>query len=203
MLVLVVVATLPGQAQVAQNPQEETPDLSLQGQFEGMMSKYNTYERYKVIPITELNNFWAQVNDSIGQRNRAITRLESEIRAQKIETDTLKRQLTETRASLKESMEINDSIEFLGIRFSKGGYHLTVWIIIGIIAAICLFMYFLYMRSNQTTVRIKREAEKVRREYSDHKDKSRETQVRLKRELQTAVNTIEELKRSGSTAGRR
>lgn len=204
LLVFLVLTCLQTMGQQVSEPQpEEEPDLSLQTQFEGMMTRYNTYERYKVVPISELNNFWEQVKDSVEQRNLAIARLESQIRLQKTETDTLRRQLSSTRAALDESEEVNDSIDFLGIRFSKPGYHVTVWIIIGLIAAVCAFIYFLYIRSHQTTTKVKREAENLRRELNDYKDKSRETQVRLKRELQTAVNTIEELKRSGSTANRR
>lgn len=172
--------------------------LPLEGKFENMMSRYNTYERYKVIPIVELQNFWAEVEDTVGNRNQTINRLEAQINAQQAEVDTLQRRLTSVQNALQESRLKNDTIEFLGIPFSKSGYHVTVWMIIGILAIICLFVYYLYKRSNNVTTKMKKEFELLKNEFENHKDKSREQQLRLKRELQTALNLIEEMKRNGS-----
>lgn len=172
--------------------------LSLENKFKDMMSRYNTYERYKVIPITVLENFWSEVEDTVGNRNTTIDRLQARIDAQQEEIDTLQRRLTAIQSSLQESELKNETIEFLGIPFSKSGYHITVWVIIGILAVICLFVYYLYKRSNRVTTKIRRDFELLKNEFENHKDKSREQQLRLKRELQTSLNLIEEMKRNGS-----
>lgn len=188
-IILLFIITFGGNAQ---------DSLSLEGKFKEMMSKYNTYERYKVIPISVLENFWAEVEDTVGNRNATINQLESQIKAQQTEIDTLQRRLGSVQASLRESRMRNETIEFIGIPFSKSGYHITVWVIIGILAIICLFVYYLYKRSNKVTTKVKREFELLKNEFENHKDKSREQHLRLKRELQTALNLIEEMKRNGS-----
>ncbi len=48
------------------------------------------------------------------------------------------------------------------------------------------------MRSNRVTSKVKKEFEALNTEYEEHKTKARESQVKLKKELQTAVNQLNE-----------
>ncbi|MEQ9022021.1 MAG: hypothetical protein RLN82_04575, partial [Pseudomonadales bacterium] len=101
-------------------------------------------------------------------------------------------ELAEVQARLDESLELNDTIYFLGIPFSKVGYHIMVWVIIIALAVLGVMAYFMFIRSNSVTKRAKREFDSLQAEYEEHKTKARETQVKLKRELQTAVNQLNE-----------
>lgn len=171
---------------------------TLQSDFDEMMEKSNTYEKYKVIPKTRINSFWETVTDTLRDRNALIKEQQSEIVGLRQEIDTLKQQKGRIQASLNDSNELNDQIEFAGVDFGKTVYHVLVWSIILVLAIAAIVMYIIYARSNRTTGKVKKEHEALRAELSDHKDKSRETQVRLKRELQTALNTIDEMKRGGT-----
>lgn len=181
--------------------EEETVDpqpATLKGTFDGMMEKYSTYEQYKVIPITRMNQFWLEVNDSLVTKDRSIDRLNGEIVALNAMIDSLKSDLASVKASLETSEATNSEISFIGIPFDKTVYHILVWTIIILLASLAVIAYFMYIRSNGLTSRFKKDLEQMRHEYDDHRDKSREVQVKLKRELQTAVNTIDEMKRGGS-----
>lgn len=159
------------------------------------MEKYSTYEQYKVIPITRMNQFWAEVNDSLVTKDKSNAKLKGEIIALKAMIDSLNSELSTVKANLETSEETNSEISFLGIPFDKTIYHIMVWAIIILLAALTILTYFMYIRSNGLTSRFKKDLEQLRHEYDDHRDKSREAQVKLKRELQTAVNTIDEMKR--------
>jgi len=182
--------------------QEEEPAVqqpqTLKGTFDGMMEKYSTYEQYKVIPITRMNQFWVEVNDSLITKDRSISQLNVEIVALNAMIDSLKSDLATVKNNLETSEATNSEISFVGIPFDKTVYHILVWTIIIILASLAVVAYFMYIRSNGLTSRFKKDLEQMRHEYDEHRDKSREVQVRLKRELQTAVNTIEEMKRGGS-----
>ncbi|WP_258097197.1 hypothetical protein [Marinoscillum pacificum] len=171
---------------------------TLKGTFDGMMEKYSTYEQYKVIPITRMNQFWVEVNDSLITKDRSISQLNVEIVALNAMIDSLKSDLATVKNNLETSEATNSEISFVGIPFDKTVYHILVWTIIIILAALAVIAYFMYIRSNGLTSRFKKDLEQMRHEYDEHRDKSREVQVRLKRELQTAVNTIEEMKRGGA-----
>lgn len=170
---------------------------SLQGQFDAMMKENSTYERYKVVPITDMNAYWAQIADTLQDKNDQIVALQQQVGELTTQIDTLEQRVGVLRSELAASQEVNDQIHFVGIPFSKGAYHGMVWAIIVILAVLAVVAYLMYVRSNTVTTRVKKDYDKLRHEYDAHRDKARETQVRLKRELQTAVNTIDEMKRGG------
>lgn len=172
-------------------------EQSLESQFNKLM-EYSTYERYKVVPITEMNGFWANINDTLSVRNSAVGELKTRIQELEVELDTINRELNVTQKKLASSLLVNDQIEFVGISFNKTAYHVMVWSIMVVLLVLGSLGYMMYLSSNKTTTKAKKESEGLRAELEDFKDKARETQVRLKRELQTAVNSIEEMRRGGA-----
>ncbi|MEQ6167438.1 MULTISPECIES: hypothetical protein [unclassified Ekhidna] len=165
---------------------------TLQQKFDNMLENTETYERYKVIPRTDLNAFWSEVTDTLNQKQQKIQQLQTETRDAKALAQQARAQLSDVQVKLDESLELNDTIYFLGIPFSKVGYHIMVWVIIIALAVLAVIAYFMFMRSNSVTSRTKREYEALQAEFEEHKTKAREMQVKLKRELQTAVNQLNE-----------
>lgn len=170
---------------------------TLQSQYNKLM-EYSTYEKYKVIPITDINAFWANVDDSLRVKANRISQLEKKITELEVEMDTLNNKLSSVQNKLSNSRSVNDQIEFIGISFNKTAYHIMVWSIVIVLVVLAVIGYMMYMRSNMVTTRARKESESLRAALEDAKDKARETQVKLKRELQTAVNTIEEMRRGGA-----
>ncbi|MEQ8904731.1 hypothetical protein [Ekhidna sp.] len=165
---------------------------TLQDKYDAMLEETETYEQYKVIPRTRLNAFWSEAMDSLNLKQRSIRELRSETADAKSLAQQARGELAEVQARLDESLELNDTIYFLGIPFSKVGYHIMVWVIIIALAVLGVMAYFMFIRSNSVTKRAKREFDSLQAEYEEHKTKARETQVKLKRELQTAVNQLNE-----------
>ncbi|WP_424963569.1 hypothetical protein [Ekhidna sp.] len=165
---------------------------ALQQKFENMLENTETYERYKVIPRTDLNTFWSEVTDTLNQKQRKIQQLQSETQDAKALAQQARAELSDVQSKLDESLKLNDTIYFVGIPFSKVGYHIMVWVIIIALAVLAVIAYFMFIRSNSVTTRTRREHEALQAEFEEHKTKARETQVKLKRELQTAVNQLNE-----------
>ena len=172
--------------------------FSLSGQ-ETLNEKYNqlletteTYEQYKVIPRTDLNVFWSEVMDSVNRQSGIIADLNTQVQSQQAQVVESRTQANEFEAKLNESLAFNDSISFLGISFTKTSYHIMVWLIIVALAVLAVFSYLMYMRSNSVTSSTKREFESLSAEFDEHRNSARETQAKLKRDLQTAINKLNE-----------
>lgn len=165
---------------------------SLQEKYDVMLESTETYEQYKVIPRSTLNEFWNEVSDSLRRNTRTIGDLRSQILTQQASIESLEGNVADLQTRLDESLNVNDSINFMGISFSKVGYHLFVWLIIVVLAVLGLISYLMFIRGNRVTTRVKKEYEALSAEFEEHKGKAREAQVKLKRELQTAVNQLNE-----------
>lgn len=179
------------------NAQEETPALpgTLDGKYRQLVERSETYQIYKVIKINELNAFWSEVVDSLAQNRRKIDELQDRVDQLSQTITSQRNEIESVNSKLEESLTRNDSIEFFGVQFSKLAYHIMVWAIIILLAAGIIVVFTLYKRSDIVTARAQKDYKSVQKEFEDYKDKAREKQVKLKRELQTAINNLEEVRR--------
>ena len=171
---------------------------SLNAKYQNMIETTETFNQYKVIPRTRIDAFWTEVMDSLRDGSATIKALRQEIAVQIDTISSLSSANTSIQSQLDESLTLNDSIAFVGVNLSKTTYHLIVWGIIVVLAVLAVVVYMMYLKSNRVTVRSNRELETLHSQFEDHKSKARETQVKLKRELQTSINKIEEMKRGRS-----
>ncbi len=165
---------------------------SLQEKYDGIIESTETYEQYKVIPRTTIDAFWVEVSDTLKLNRGVINELQTKRQDQEAFIKKLEADILNLQSNLDSSLNQNDSINFVGISFSKVGYHLMVWLIIAVLAAFGVIAYLMFARSNRVTSRVKKDHDELLAEFDAHKDKAREAQVKLKRELQTALNTINE-----------
>ncbi|WP_462251504.1 hypothetical protein [Ekhidna sp.] len=165
---------------------------SLQEKYDGIIESTETYEQYKVIPRTTIDDFWMEVSDTLKLNKGVINDLQIKRQDQEAFIKKLEADILNLQSNLDSSLNQNDSINFVGISFSKVGYHLMVWLIIAVLAAFGVIAYLMFARSNRVTSRVKKDHDELIAEFDAHKDKAREAQVKLKRELQTALNTINE-----------
>jgi hypothetical protein len=57
-------------------------------------------------------------------------------------------------------------------------------------------IYGMFLRSNKLTTSAIAELKDIQHEFADHREHSQKIQIKLKRELQTAINTLQEHKMS-------
>ncbi len=170
---------------------------SLSDQLDSIVNKSSNYQQYKVIKLTEINAFAKNLSDELSAHSEATLALNNDLAAAKTKIEELNDQISSLEAQLSESRGNADSISFLGIPMSKSSYHLIVWALIVLLVVLSAVTYMMFVRSNKLTQSTKKDYHALNREFDQFKDKSRESQVKLKRELQTAINTIEEMKKSG------
>lgn len=162
-------------------------------QFENFYdTKTSVWQEYKLIKTPRLREFWNIVSDTVADKRSQIAKGQLEIQNLNLELENTNQKLAETNELLVQSNALNESILFVGIDFNKSFYNAMVWLIILGLSIAIGAIYLLYMRSNQVTKEAQKALVSVEKEFKDHKDTTREAQIKLKRELQTALNTIHE-----------
>ncbi len=175
--------------------QEEEVSKNLEEQYESLMKKSTTYQEYKVIKRVGLNQLWENVNDSINLFLSNYYTAQSVISNLNIELKATKDTLEHRTSALEESNFGRDRISFLGTPLLKMTYNTIVWGIILILGFIVVVLFLRFAKSNSVTKNTRKEYGSLEEEFENYKKNSRENEINLKRDLQTAHNTIEDLKR--------
>jgi|GEM_PF-7047443 len=168
---------------------------SLEQRWTKMLDHAETYEPYKVIDKKELYSFWNATCDSLKSYQRVVKREKSKTAAQASTITSLKKELGETSALLQASKQESDSLTYLGFTANKY-FYLSVLYVLLLCALVGIgFLYYLYKNSQLETVEKTTACQKITQEFNEYKQVKFEAEKKLKRELQTQWNTIEELKR--------
>jgi septal ring factor EnvC (AmiA/AmiB activator) len=176
-----------------------TVDETLKNQFDELKSKSNNYQIYKVVKESSLDNFWSSVRDTIKADRTKINELLKEVAALKSEVSSLNAQVAERDAKLEEQVYQIEHMEFMGIGLTKGTYIVFTWILIFALLIAALILYFRFQSANKVTVQTRKEYQSLQNEFEEHRQRTRENETKLKRDLQTEINRVEELKgKSGS-----
>lgn len=183
--------TLPGLLNAQAVEEEEN---TLDKQYETLMRVSTTYQEYKVIKHVRLNAFWKNIQDSIQTAQVKQQTLKQEIVDLNEELITTQNNLVEVTSNLETSNHDRDRIDFIGIPLTKAFYNSVVWGIIFILGGLAILFFYRFNKSNAITRSTKKECDTLFNEYDNYKKNTRDKELQLKRELQTAINTIEDLK---------
>jgi peptidoglycan hydrolase CwlO-like protein len=179
-------------------PEETTPvqapsSNTLTNQFNYLKDKSNTYEEYKVIKITTLNQFWKNINDSLYVVKSKYKNSLKEIERQNSEIKNFKQEVDKRDKNLASGEYEKAHINVLGIDFKKESYIYLSWAIIGGLILVILIGYFRYNSSQRIASNKTKDFDALNSELNDFKQKSREKELKMGRELQTERNKVEEL----------
>lgn len=171
--------------------QEPTDTLTLAERYADMLRKSGTYQDKKIIRQSNLNMFWASLSDTL---NTTQTSLKEALAGKMDVEDQLKASqdsLQSVQARLDTSLGQNSQISFLGIRFSQSFYNTLVWGLIIVFAIMAVLSFQKFKSGNAKVKEIEDEFNKLQEQYDALRHKSKDTQMKLKRELQTALNRLE------------
>lgn len=176
----------------SQETEQEQPN-TLEEQFRSLKNNSNSYQEYKVVRETLLNQFYNNVRDSINIAQQQLAEAQQTITAQQQEINRLQGELQEREEAVAQSEYDIEHIQVLGIDIRKDTYNYIVWGIILVLLIIVAVAILKYKSSNKVAVKKRNEYEGLDQEFNDFKARSREKETRLMRELQTERNTVEEL----------
>lgn len=167
---------------------------TLKKQFNQLKDESNNYQIYKVVKESSLNDFWHSVDDTLKQMHENTSNLNNEVASLKGEVKELKSQVENRDAKLSDQEFQIEHMSFLGIQLTKSTYVTFTWIIIFVLLIIALILFVRFKNANKVTVRTRREFEQLQEDFEAQRKKARETESKIKRDLQTELNRVEELK---------
>lgn len=170
-------------------------NAKLSEQYQNMIESSETFERYKVIPITKVNDFGAALNDSISSLKSKISSANAAKKVAEKERDAALTQMKDLKAELEEAQSAVDDMPLLGIAMTKTTYNIVVWSIVVVLVGALIILYVMFLNSFRLTRQAKKDKELVDQEIEDLRKRSHDKQVKIKRELQTALNKLDEYKR--------
>lgn len=173
--------------------EEAVVDNSLQGQFNQIKEQSESYKKYKVIDRVKLDNFWKNIQDTLSSRKTEISQNLTEIGGLEGKINTLNQTITQQEESLEASTFEKEHINVLGADFTKSGFISFSFIIILTLAVVLAFFVYKFQESNKVTVRKKNEYAKLDGDFEKFKKEALDKQMKLRRELQTEKNKLEEL----------
>lgn len=178
---------------------EAVEDNSLETQFNDLKNKSNSYQEYKVVKVVSLNNFWQNVEDSLAAFHQEIEEANSAIARQNQKLDSLNQKLEAREEALEKSEYDIAHLTVLGMDVEKDSYVTFTWIVFFVLLLILGITFAKFKNSNKVAVEKKSDYDELSQELNDYKQKAREKEIKLMRELQTERNTIEELNQKIAT----
>jgi short subunit fatty acids transporter len=174
---------------------EAQEDAKLSDQYQNMIESSETFESYKVIPITKVNSFGQILNDTISTLKESVSSAKKAKSKAETERDSANSQMNTLKSELEETQAIVDEMPFLGIPMSKTTYNIAMWSIVVILIGGLVLVYIMFLNSYRMTRQAKKDKELVDQELEDLRKRAHDKQVKIKRELQTALNKLEEQRR--------
>ena len=174
--------------------EKETAQNDLNTQFNNLKEKAETYNDYKVLKESTLDEFWISVEDSLRNLNK-----------KEVENNILISDLTNQIKDLQDASKASQSqfeenevatthIQFLGINFSKSTFKILVSVTISALILLIAIGFIQYNHNRRVASQKVADYANLETEYDELKRKSLEKQIQLKRELQTERNLVDDLR---------
>ena len=175
------------------NVHAQKPGTTLARQYQDVVMRSGSYQGFKEIRQDKLELFWKNISDTLAReralKNEANARIQGSARSveqSKIELDSVKKQLEESKASVNQ-------VNLLGMPLEKSTYSMVIWSIAALLAAALAFAIY---RSNSSLKEASYRTglyNDLSEEFQKHKVNANEKEKKLARELQTERNRVAEL----------
>lgn len=172
----------------AQTPNRPTLPYALNGPVDSQFYYINALSRsqdasFKIIRRTNLDILKNNTLDTINKLKTEITELREASSSHVGTTTALRDSISTLETELQTERQRTNSISFLGIEFSKSGYHTLVWSLIIGLAVAFIATFFAFRKSKTDTLEHKNTAEELQEELQAFKKKALEKEQILKRQL--------------------
>jgi hypothetical protein len=194
----------------AQQPATQTsrPAYTLQQQFNSIKARSSSYtefnQAYKVVRVDQLDRLWKNVQDSLKGREhsirqagkateQALKKTRQDLEAQQAEVQALKLDNQRKEQAIKKTAHDVTSLSVFGLDMDKQLYVILSWVVILGLGLLAGVFFFLYRKGKVVTDEKIHAFEAISQEYKEHKQNAREREIKIKRDLQTEANKVEEL----------
>ncbi len=167
---------------------------NLKEHFQKIKDESNDYKDFKVIKLYKLDGFWDAVQDSLLKQKSTLESFHNEIVKLSKELQEQEQELQGLEEDLHQQIHEVNYISFLGMEMTKSSFKITAIITFLVLLLVILFLWFRFTSSNRITKDANTRLNELEREFEAHRKYAREKEIDLKRELQTAINELDELR---------
>ncbi|UII30583.1 hypothetical protein LVD17_20025 [Fulvivirga ulvae] len=181
----------------AQNTEDQTQipqPQSLNEQFRKLKDDSETFKTYKVIKESDLNAFWKTVQDSVSNKEQRLSDAQKLIDVQEKELAKLREVIKEKDVQLEEKEYAGTHITVMGIDFLKDSYVLINIVIISLLLIAMAILLYKFKDNNKIARKKTNDYERLDNEFENYKRNALEKQMKLRRDLQTAKNRLDEIR---------
>ncbi|MGV3587833.1 MAG: hypothetical protein ACO1OF_12575 [Adhaeribacter sp.] len=201
----VVFAQAPAQKPATAQPKNNT----LQQQFNSLKYLSSTHKEfnqdYKVVRLNRLDGFWRNVADTLRAREiklknarkdieKELLQAKQSLQDQEKQLQTLKQENAQKELAVQQSVHNVANISFLGLDMNKITFVILSWGIIAFLLIGLGILFYLYKNSKYVADEKVKSYNDIEQELKNHKQTARDKELKIKRELQTEINRVEELK---------
>lgn len=172
--------------------QAQEQPATLDQQYQELKQNANDYQDYEVIKKFTLNQFWSVVQDSVNNLKSQINNLQARVDDQQNKVKEINQQMQEQKTALEESEYASTRMNFLGMLIRKDVFLTTAGTVFAILIITLAFIGIKFRMNDKLTRRKKRDFEELSAEFEEYRKIVRQREIKIKRELQTAQNKLEE-----------
>ncbi len=171
----------------AQEPNSLTGG-TISSQFDYINRVSNSFQEYKVIKQTNLDQIRSNVLDSLDVFKNQLVTVNQKLAEQQTKIENIDAETEAIQLELKEAQEARDSFSFLGIPIHKAVYNTIMWAIVAGLLVALLFFLFKYSQSHKVIARARKDLDDTVEEFEQHRKNTLDRERKLKRELVDALN---------------
>ena len=167
---------------------------TLDEQFQELKKNSYSYKEYKNIKLNELNDFWSVVQDSLKVKDRSYATAQGTIEAQNNKINELNSTIDTQKSAIEEREFDAQHINVLGMDMGKDSYKMFNTIAIIALLLVLGVLFYQFKSSQKIAVAKKKDYDKLSEDFEEYKRNALEKQMKLRRELQTERNRIDEIR---------
>ena len=172
----------------SQTPNEIVNLNTVEGQFQNLIDKSNSFQDYKVVKKTSLLKLQSNILDSLKVSKNKVLANANFLNSQKRAITALEAKSAKSETILANLRSEKDSISLFGIQLEKSFFkNLFFLIVIGLMAILAFFI-FRFKQSNLITKASKLALEQSEKEFEIYKEKALEREQKAMRMLQDELN---------------
>ena len=158
-------------------------EQSLASQYEVFKENLNFWNGSYFLKEVQLDDLYNALTDTIEVLGKSAEQKDTKIRDLNSEISSKAAQMNTLQEELDESLKLQNSIVFLGMKIDKSAYSVTMYLFIAGVLVLAGFVFLLYKRSLSVMRRTKKDYEELKEEYETHKKNALERYTKMNMEL--------------------
>lgn len=169
-------------------PIEEAKPTTLEGVFQQLIDKSGAWQNFKMLDKGKLTAFQRSMADSINGVRSQLVAERQKVKENEATIKELNNKITEIQATLDQTKDQKDSVNFFGLLISKSLYNTIMWGIVLALASLLMLYIYKFSNGNVVTKKSINDLNELQEEYENYRKAAIEREQKVRRQLQDEIN---------------